>query len=404
MKPYKVSEVNKYINKTLSTDFILSDIKVEGEVSNFVHHYSGHMYFSLKDEDSKLKSVMFKWDNKDLDIDLKDGMKIVAEGNISVYEKEGIYQLYVKSVEESGLGELYKEFEKLKKKLEGEGLFSDENKLPIPKLPKKIGVVTSATGAAIKDIITVIKRRFPPTEILLYPALVQGQGAAKEIIEGLLYLDNREDVDLIIFGRGGGATEELFAFNDEELARVIYGLKKPSISAVGHEIDFTIGDFVADLRAATPSAAAELAVPDLLVYKKELNTMFDSIKSITLDKIEDIKRNLVFSKRELVYYSPEKQLLNQFQTNDQLYKDYNAKLLTLINDRKQELLRLKNRLDLVNPLLAMEKGYGIITDSEGGIIKSVEDINIGDLINIILKDGKIKTSVIELEKGEIQWK
>lgn len=402
MKPYKVSEVNKYINKTLSTDFILSDIKIEGEISNFTHHYSGHMYFSLKDEKSKLKSVMFKWDNKDVDIELKNGMNIVAKGNISVYEKEGIYQLYIKSIEESGLGNLYKEFEKLKKKLEKEGLFAEENKLEIPKLPKKIGIVTSATGAAVKDIINVIQRRFPPTQILIYPALVQGDRAAYEIIQGLNYLDSRGDIDLIIFGRGGGAMEELFAFNDEELARVIFQLKTPSISAVGHEIDFTISDFVADLRAATPSAAAELAVPDILVYQNKLDGIFESIKSLVLNNLDNTRNQHKFSKREIMYYSPERKILDLIQLNDQLYKDCNATVLNLIKDKKQELSNIENKLNLLNPNLAIEMGYGIITDENDKTLKSVNNIKTDDQINIIFKDGRIKSIVKYIERGDTQ--
>ena len=263
MKALKVSQVNNYIKRVFTSDMILSNLSVEGEISNFKHHYSGHMYFSLKDEKSKIKCIMFKSDNESLKVQLENGSKVIATGYVSVYEKEGDYQFYIRHVKESGVGNLYKMFEDLKKKLELEGLFNESKKKPIPFMPRKIGVVTSSSGAAIKDIINVIQRRFPPTDILIYPTLVQGNQAAKEICQGLTYFDNREDIDLIITGRGGGAMEELFAFNDEEVARTIHGLKKPIISAVGHETDFTIADFVADLRAPTPSAAAELAVPEL---------------------------------------------------------------------------------------------------------------------------------------------
>lgn len=402
MKPYRVSEVNKYINKTLSTDFILSDIKIEGEISNFTHHYSGHMYFSLKDEESKLRAVMFKWQNKDLNIELKNGMKIVAKGNISVYEKEGIYQLYIKSIEDSGLGDLYKEFEKLKEKLNKEGLFNEDFKKEIPKLPKKIGVVTSASGAAIKDIINVIHRRFPSTKILIYPALVQGVKAPIEIIRGLEYLDKREDVDLIIFGRGGGAMEELFAFNDENLARTIFQLNTPTISAVGHEIDFTIGDFVADLRAATPSAAAELAVPDILTYQNKLNNYYNSIKLLTLDKLNQVKTQQDFTKRELVYLNPRNNILELIQSNDQLYKDYTNKLLDELKNKRQNLMVMENRLKLVDPELAIKMGYGIITDEKGNIVKSINNMKVDRELYITLKDGKLKSVIKDIERRDTQ--
>ncbi|MFY9285992.1 MAG: exodeoxyribonuclease VII large subunit, partial [Tissierellaceae bacterium] len=301
MKPLKVSEVNSYIKSIFQGDMLLSNIEVEGEISNFKRHFSGHLYFSLKDEDSMLKCVMFKYSAKSLSMDLADGQKIIAKGYVSIYEQTGAYQLYVKEISSKGLGDLYLAYEKLKQELEKEGLFKKEFKKDLPTMPRKVGIVTSSTGAAIRDIVSVIKRRFPPCEILIYPSLVQGPNAPKEIIQGLVYLDKREDVDLIITGRGGGSIEDLWAFNDEELARTIFSLDTPVISAVGHETDFTIADFVADLRAATPSAAAELAVPNIDSLNQELDNYFSELLSSYRQKVDRESNRLEIFKKGLKY-------------------------------------------------------------------------------------------------------
>lgn len=239
-KPLKVSELNQYIKRIFASDFILSNVSVEGEISNYKHHYSGHRYFSLKDENGRVKCVLFKNYGNSISLELKDGMKVVASGYVSIYERDGNYQLYVRDIRESGLGDLYIAYEKLKEKLNEEGLFDDKYKKEIPSYPKTIGVVTSLTGAAIRDIITVLKRRNPGIDIIIYPSLVQGKEAPVSICEGLKYLDNRDDIDLVITGRGGGSIEELFAFNDEQVARTIFNMSTPIISAVGHETDFTL--------------------------------------------------------------------------------------------------------------------------------------------------------------------
>lgn len=400
MRPYGVSEVNNYINKTLSTDILLSNISIEGEISNFIHHRSGHMYFNLKDEDSRIKCVMFKFDNRKLDIELSEGLKVVAKGNISVYERDGVYQLYVKDIEDSGLGKLYREFEKLKLRLEKEGLFDEKNKKTLPKLPRTIGVVTSATGAAIKDIITVINRRFPSTNIILYPSLVQGKDAPQDIIKGLKYLDKREDIDLIIFGRGGGSIDELFAFNDEKLARVIFHMETPCISAVGHEIDFTISDFVADLRAATPSAAAELAVPNIKVYLAESLNIFIKIRKSFDIRFFEFKRELELRKRDLKYLNPKQGLLNKRQELDNVYGRISNKIDAKLTIENEKLLNSKGKLSVLNPRLGLEKGYGILLDRSGNIIKSVESLKEKEEISIILKDGKIKSTVSSITREE----
>ena len=401
IRPLKVSEVNSYIKRVFLGDMILSNLSVEGEISNFKHHYSGHMYFNLKDEKGKIKAVMFKSDNENLKFNLEDGMKIIATGYVSLYEKEGDYQLYIRHIKESGLGNLYKAFEELKKKLESEGMFSESDKKPIPFMPKKIGVVTSSTGAAIRDIITVIKRRFPPCNILIYPSLVQGSQAPMEICKGLNYLDSREDIDLIIAGRGGGSIEELFAFNDEEVARTIYKLRTPIISAVGHETDFTIADFVADLRAPTPSAAAELSVPDICHLNSELESKYNRLTKLMLNLIEDYRIKIKHLNTNLKFYNPMNQLRDKRQEIDSLFRDLNYIVEKKLMDKKSELLGLKNSLDLLNPLLALDRGYGILIDNQGNLIKSIDDTTIDEEINILLKDGKIRSIIKSIDKGEL---
>lgn len=400
IRPLKVSEVNTYIKRVFLSDMILSNLSIEGEISNFKHHYSGHMYFNLKDEKGKIKSVMFRTDNEKLKFNLEDGMKVVATGYISIYEKEGDYQFYIRDIKESGLGDLYKAFEELKKKLEAEGMFSESNKKPIPFMPKKIGVVTSSTGAAIRDIITVIRRRFPPCCILIYPSLVQGLQAPKEICEGLIYLDSRNDIDLIITGRGGGSIEELFAFNDEQLARTIYKLKTPIISAVGHEVDFTIADFVADLRAPTPSAAAELSVPDIEHLTNELESKYKRLIRNIYSTVDGYRTQIDYLNRNLKFSNPTNQLKDKRQEIDNLFKDLNYVMEKKIGDKLNQLSSLKNSLNMLNPRLALDRGYGILTDNKGKLVKSIDNIVVDEEINILLKDGKIKSIVRGVDKGE----
>lgn len=399
IRALKVSEVNNYIKRVFTNDMILSNLSLEGEISNFKHHYSGHMYFSLKDENSRIKSIMFKSDNQGLKMDLENGLKVIATGYISVYEKEGDYQFYIRHIKESGIGDLYKKFEELKEKLELEGLFLQSNKKEIPFMPKKIGVVTSSTGAAIKDIITVIKRRFPSAEILIYPTLVQGIQAPKEICKGLSYLDNRKDIDLIITGRGGGSMEDLFAFNDEEVARTIYNLKKPIISAVGHETDFTIADFVADLRAPTPSAAAELSVPELDGLIDNIENKYNQLQSLIVKSISDYRTHVKHLNGDLKYYNPINQLRDKKQDLDMIFKDLNYEIEKNINNKKSEIVGLKNKLELLNPTLGLDRGSGILINSKGSVIRTIDEISLNEEINILLKDGTIGSIVKSIDKG-----
>lgn len=397
----KVSQVNSYIKRLLVTDMILSNISVEGEISNFNHHYSGHMYFNLKDEKSKIKCVMFKGDNANLNFTPKEGMNIVATGYISLYEREGEYQLYVRFLKESGQGDLFKKFEELKKKLEEEGLFLEKNKKPIPFFPKNIGVVTSATGAAVRDIINVIHRRCPICNIMVYPSLVQGDRAPENICEGLKYFDNRGDIDTIITGRGGGSIEELFAFNDEKVARTIHSLKTPIISAVGHETDFTIADFVSDLRAPTPSAAAELAVPDIKNLFYDLDNKYNKLVRHIFKELNEYKMELRHLNSGIKYFSPINNLKNKKQKLNTIFKDLIHLKEKRIKGKEMDLMEIKAKLDLLNPSLGLEKGYGILLNKEDKLIKSIKDLSIDDIIEIILKDGKIEAVVNNIEMGDI---
>ena len=356
------------------------------------------MYFSLKDDKSKIKCVFFKGDNEDWSSKLDNGDKVVAKGYISVYEKEGEYQLYVRSLKAKGQGDLFKAFELLKMKLEKEGLFQEANKKDLPYMPKKIGIVTSATGAAIRDIITIIKRRYPPCEILIYPSLVQGPNAPLDIVKGLTYLDNRSDIDLIITGRGGGSLEELFAFNDEQVARTIYNLKTPIISAVGHETDFTIADFVADLRAATPSAAAELAVPNIGSLKSVLRSRYSHLLSSYSQWLQANTKELKILNGELKFNSPILKLKDKRQEVDTLFKDIVYNLDKKIDKEHKRLMKLENKLSLLNPKIGLDKGYGILLDENGFLIRSIADLSIGHNMEIIMNDGQVTTKVVKINK------
>ena len=401
VKALKVSEVNSYIKRLLLTDMILSNISIEGEISNFNHHYSGHMYFNLKDEKGRIKSVMFKRDNLKLDFTPKEGMKVIGTGYISLYEKDGEYQLYVRHLKESGQGDLYKEFEKLKKKLDREGLFLEGNKKPIPFMPRNIGVVTSSTGAAVRDIINIINRRCPICNVIVYPSLVQGERAPENICEGLRYLDSRVDIDLIITGRGGGSIEELFAFNDEEVARTIHNLKTPIISAVGHETDFTIADFVSDLRAPTPSAAAELAVPEIRNLLQDMDDKYNKLAKNVFSQINGYKIELKHLDSKIKYFNPINNLKNKKRELDTIFKDLNYLKDKIIESKKMDLISIKGKLDLLDPILGLKQGYGILIDQDNKLVKSISELTLNDRINIFMRDGKLEATINNIETGDI---
>ncbi|MGL4569691.1 MAG: exodeoxyribonuclease VII large subunit [Clostridium sp.] len=389
IKILKVSEVNNYIKKIIDNDFILNNLSVKGEISNLKYHSSGHIYFSLKDDSGKINCIMFKSDALNLECVLKEGMEIVVRARASIYPATGSLQLYCKEIEESGVGELHIKFQKLKEKLSKEGLFDEEFKKAIPQNIKRLGVVTAITGAAIHDILNVSRRRNTSVDIVLYPAKVQGEGGYKSIIDGIKYFNDKKSVDVIIIGRGGGSIEELWNFNEEELAYAIFKSKIPIISAVGHEVDYTISDFVSDLRAATPSQAAEIAVTN----KEELAMEILNIKTLLNKNIDSIinreKNRLESLEKILSLHSPVAKISNSYIELDRIKRDLNKIILNRLNEEKNKLRELNSLLIANNPLTILNKGFAIVKD-ENGVIKSKNDLNMEKNIEIILNDGSIK--------------
>ncbi|NLL30420.1 MAG: exodeoxyribonuclease VII large subunit [Clostridiales bacterium] len=390
LKTLTVTELNNYIKRTLDNDFILNNLLVKGEISNLKYHSSGHIYFSLKDTSSKINCVMFKSNALELDFKLEEGMEVVASCRCSLYPGLGSMQLYINKLQKEGLGELHIKFEKLKNKLAKEGYFSEENKKAIPIMPKKIGIVTSETGAVIRDIINVTRRRNSLVDIVLYPALVQGEGAYKTIISGIEYFNKNKNVDVIIIGRGGGSIEDLWNFNEEELAKTIFKSKIPIISAVGHEVDFTISDFVSDVRASTPSQAAEIAVPLEEEIFTEINNYKDRINEIIDRKFLYEREKLLNYKKFLSLNNPEIIISNSYLDLDRLKDSLNKIIENKIDKEKMKLKSLSDILQAHNPINVLNKGYTIIKDNNHNIISSKEEINKLEEINIVFKDGEIK--------------
>ncbi len=388
-----VGQLNLFIKDILGQIPILNDVRIKGEISNFKHHSSGHMYMSLKDETGVLRAVMFRGSAMTLKFKPENGMQIIAEGRVSVYERDGQYQLYINSMEQDGKGNLFQQFEKLKAKLQTEGLFDQAAKKPVPKFPKCVGVVTAPTGAAVRDIINILSRRFPFCDICLYPALVQGDGAAESICRAIEYFNDKKAADVLIVGRGGGSIEDLWAFNEEIVARAIFESRIPVISAVGHETDFTIADFVADLRAPTPSAAAELAVPS----EEELTRKFQDAEM----RLKIAAKKVLENRQLLLKIYADKQVLKDpvSKINEKgIYLDHLTKLfenavLGSLNKKQQELGLAISRLDTLSPLATLSRGYSVAKDGGGKVIKSIEDVKPGDFISIIVKDGEIDATV-----------
>lgn len=385
-RAFSVSELNGFIKNIFDSSPVLNSVTVEGEISNFTYHRSGHLYFSLKDADGQIKSVMFRGNAQGLRFMPENGMKVVAKGSVGVYTRDGVYQLYVSSMQPDGVGALYVAYEKLKEKLFAEGLFSQEHKRPIPKYPSAIGVITSPTGAAVRDIINVITRRFPSAKIYLYPALVQGSGAEASLIEGLDYFERSRLCDTVIIGRGGGSIEDLWAFNGEALARRIYSMTVPIISAVGHETDFTICDFVSDLRAPTPSAAAELAVPDY----KDLSLRIDGAS----DRLDNALYSLIRRRREQLDYLCKSEVLSspdiiftEFrERKNSLFEAVYTSFCNITERYGAKLSAAAGRLHALSPLAVLNRGYSISFVGDK-TLRSVDDVKEGDKINIRLPDG-----------------
>ncbi len=440
IKYYSISALNRAIKNMFDSKPELSNVFIKGEISNFKHHSRGHFYFTLKDENSRIAAVMFASNASKIKFEPEDGLKVLVSGRVTVYEQTGGYQIYVEQMDLDGIGNLYLEYEKLKKKLEEEGLFSLDHKRPIPKFPKRIGIITAPTGAAIRDILSTIKRRYPICETILFPALVQGVGAKESIVEQLNKAQEF-DLDVIICGRGGGSIEDLWAFNEEIVARAIYASRIPVISAVGHEIDFTIADFVADLRAPTPTGAAEMAVPNLSDLKTLIEQykirMHENIKNIinyNSKRLESIRASYILKNPIALYEVKEQKLdtyidrLNGYMSN--MLNEYKVRLdniksnyvlnnpLATYEVKKERIVNLEkilnnlitnkiniskhryevmiNKLDLLNPLNILSKGYSLVT-IDGMVVKDTNDLKIEDTINIRMHKGNVKAIVKEID-------
>ena len=401
LRTLTVSELNRYLKKLLTMDPILNQIYLRGEISNFKNHGSGHLYFSLKDETSKINCVMFRENCMKIKFEPYNGLNVIVKGYVSVFERDGQYQLYIHEMEPEGVGALYIAFEQLKEKLEQEGLFRLDRKRRIPSFPKRIAVVTSPTGAAIQDILSVIKRRNSYVEILLYPVLVQGEGAGCQIAEALEHLNQIDGIDTIIVGRGGGSIEELWAFNEEVVARSIFSSQIPVISAVGHETDFTIADFVADLRAPTPSAAAELAVPNLIEVKSRMDMLYSRIQKNLQYVLYDKRNKLQSFDPERLHQMVLRSIQDRHQLLDTIFEDLQDNLQDIQQDKRRVLEAAAYKLEALNPLAILRRGYSITMDGQKNrALVSVEEVQQGDNINIMLSDGSVACTVDQIQKGE----
>lgn len=441
-KYIKISDLNRYIKAKFDMDSHLNKVYLKGEISNFKSHTRGHLYFTLKDETSRIAAVMFMGNARSLTFTPEDGMNVLVTGRISVYEANGAYQIYVESMEVDGIGNLYLEYEKLKKQLQSEGLFDSKYKKPIPKYPKKIGIITASTGAAIRDILSTIKRRYPICETILFPSLVQGE-LAKDSIVKQIKKAQEYDLDVIICGRGGGSIEDLWAFNEEVVARAIFASKIPIISAVGHEVDFTIADFVADLRAPTPTGAAEMAVPNLVdinnmleQYKIRANKGMTKIIEFNNKKLDNIKNSFILKNPLSIYEVKEQkldslidkvnQLINskldtmkvkyQYLISSNILKDpigvylkkndkiellknnANNVINNLIKEKAHQYGIIVNSLELLNPLSILSKGYSVVYQNDN-IVNDINKVKINDILNIRMTNGIVKTKVEEVEEN-----
>jgi exodeoxyribonuclease VII large subunit len=392
-----VEELNNYVKLKVDRDPVLSNVWVKGEISNLTCHSSGHYYFSLKNENARVSAVMFKAAVMNLKFRPENGMKVILHGRVSVFVRDGNYQLYATELEPDGIGALTIAYEQLKKRLEAEGLFRQESKRPLPKIPTRVGIVTSPTGAAVRDIINVCGRRFPFAKLILFPSLVQGEGAEKSLIEGIEYFDTEKAADVIIIGRGGGSIEDLWAFNSEALARRIYRCSIPVISAVGHETDFTICDFVSDRRAPTPSAAAELAVPDSNELKRKFLNVNVRMSTVLDNRIKSERERLrlISSRRALT--SPDAYLDDRRMELVKLSDRLDDSMIRKLESIKLRLSGAASLLEAVSPLKIISKGYSAVYDSEGRLMKSVKGASVGDGVSFRLSDGTVEATVTSVD-------
>lgn len=399
-KVYSVGQINTYIRNMFTQDFVLNRVSVRGEISNLKYHTSGHIYFTLKDASAAIACVMFAGARGGLAFRMSNGQQVIVDGAVNVYERDGKYQLYATKIRQDGAGELYEKFVELKEELEEMGMFAPEYKQPIPKFVRRLGVVTAPTGAAIRDIINIATRRNPGIRIILYPAKVQGEGAAESVAAGLAALDAL-GVDVIIVGRGGGSIEDLWAFNEETVARAIFSCHTPVISAVGHETDTTIADFVADLRAPTPSAAAELAVADVTAWLQALDEDALQLQRIMQRMIKDARSRLRECELRMRYAKPQQRLMQQKQRLDEYEERLRRAMQSLLEQTRHQLALSEERLRRLSPYEKLESGYGCILTEDGRRIRSVSQVAPGEVVQIYLADGRMTARIQEVKETKI---
>ena len=393
IQPITVAELNTYIKNKIDGDEYLNNVFVKGEISNFKLHYTGHMYFTLKDENSLIKCIMFKSYTPHLTFMPKDGMKVMILGSVSVFERDGVYQVYCKAMKQDGMGSLYEAYEKMKAKLEAEGLFNAEHKKKIPVFPKTIGVLTSSTGAVIRDIINVSTRRNPNAHIRLLPVPVQGPGAAEEIVKAIKKMNEEKLADVLIIGRGGGSLEDLWPFNEEIVARAIYESEIPTISAVGHETDFTIADFVADLRAPTPSAAAELGVPNISDVKYTIDLYKNRYKVALKKKVQIMQMRYQNCMTRRVFKEPTRKVNDLYLCLEKYSKSMENSITQKLESSKASFSKIVTKIDVLSPMKTLARGYSI-TQKDGKIIKSVNELKTDDIINVKYIDGNANAKIL----------
>ena len=398
-----VTQLNEYLKALIDSDRVVSGVYVRGEISNFkLQMPSGHMYFTLKDEGSAIRAVMFRSSAARLKFRPENGMKVIAMGRVSVYVRDGQYQLYVDSLVPDGAGDLAVRFEQLKAKLEAEGFFDPLKKKDIPRYPDTVGIITSPTGAAVRDIINVCTRRFPHAKLVLFPVLVQGDGAAESMIQALDFFSLSEYADVIIIGRGGGSIEDLWAFNDEMLARAIFRCNVPIISAVGHETDFTICDFVADRRAPTPSAAAEIAVPDSVELIVKFDNLRARLKTLLTTNLESKKKQLSLLEGSFIFREPLRMLDAKYLLTDNLSRELDQAEKNLFDKKSAEFANALSKLEMLNPLAVLSRGYSVLYNSDNRIINSVNNAETGETVKIELSDGNIYSEIKEVERRPVK--
>lgn len=400
---YTVGQINSYIKNMFRQDFVLNRISVRGEISNCKYHTSGHIYFTLKDDTGTIAAVLFAGNAGNVGFRLENGMQVTASGKIDVYERDGRYQLYVYSVAKEGTGDLYRRFEQLKNELEEMGMFAQEYKKPIPKFARTIGIVTASTGAAVQDIINICRRRNPYVQLVLYPAIVQGELAKESIVKGIRTLD-RMKPDVIIVGRGGGSIEDLWAFNEEIVAKAIFDASTPIISAVGHETDFTIADFTADMRAPTPSAAAELATADISQLEDTIDLYAKRLNALMQISVEDLRMRLEHKVIKLQYLNPVSRLNDNRMRTMELDDRLRRAMKDIAAGKRHELAVRAERLYGLSPLKALKSGYAYVEDENAAALKSTDNVNIGDSLKIHMSDGSILAEVTGVERGILYGK